>query len=107
MSHDQLGIDENVAAEDESGNDTVDEFDSLPAGKERSHEAKDDKNPQRAKKIRDPAGKVVLGLASKQRQRDEDAKRKNQCLNHDLVLVEGCDDADGIRLQEGEAGQEE
>jgi hypothetical protein len=107
MSHDQLGIDEDIAAEDKGGDDAVDEFDCLAAREERGHEAKDDKNPQRAEKIRHPARKVVLGLASKQRQGDEDAQRQNQCLNHNARLVEGCDDADRICLQEGEAGQEE
>jgi hypothetical protein len=51
MSHDQLSVDENVSAEDESGDDTVSEFDCAALGEEGGHEAEDDEDPECAEEV--------------------------------------------------------
>ena len=107
VSQNQLRVDQNVAAEDESRDHAVHELDGLASGEERSHEAEDDKHPERAEEIRHPAREVVLRLAGEQRQCDEDAEREDEGLDHDSRLVEGRDDADGVGFEDGEAGQEE
>lgn len=65
VAHDQLCVDENVAAENQRCDATVDEFDGATAGEEGCHEAEDDQHPERAEKVGDPRCKVVLGLAGK------------------------------------------
>ena len=103
--HHQLRIHEDIAAEDERRDDTIDELDRLAAGEEGRHEAEDDEHPQRAEKIRHPGRKVVLGLAREEREREEDPQREDQGLDDNPTIVEGGDDADAVGLEGGEAAQ--
>jgi hypothetical protein len=48
MSHNQLRINQDIAAEDQSRDHAVDELDSLAAREERGHESEDDEDPERA-----------------------------------------------------------
>lgn len=107
LAHDQLGVDENIAAEYQGGDAAVDELAGAAVGEEGGHEAEQDKPPQAAEQVRHPAGKVILGLAGEGGQEDEDAARKQHGVEHDRGLVEGYDDGDGIRLEQGEASEEE
>ena len=88
VAHDQLGVDQDIGAEQESADTAVDEFHGAIVGKEGGHEAKDDQDPEQAKHIRHPAGEVIFRLARKQRQSDKDAQRQDQRLQHDPRLVE-------------------
>lgn len=71
VSHDQLRVDENIAAEDQRRTCAVDEFHGRVVREERSHESEDDQDPQSAKKIGHPARKVVFALAGEEGEEDE------------------------------------
>lgn len=107
LTHDQLGVDEDVAAEDEGGKAAVDELAGAAVGEEGGHKAEQDESPQAAEQVGHPAGEVILGLAGEGGQEDEDAAREEHGVEHDGGLVEGHDDRNGIRLEEGEASEEE
>lgn len=102
VPHDKLGVHQDVAAEDESGDDAVAQLDLAIVREEHGHEAEDDEHPERAKQVWNPAREVVLGLASEERERDEDAKREDESFDNDLGIVEGSDYRDGVRLGRSE-----
>lgn len=106
MAHDQLGVDEDVAAENQGCDAAVDELDGAAAGEEGGHEAEDDQHPQRAEEVGHPGCEVVFCLAGEEGQGDEDAEGEQQGLHDDAGVVEGGDDADGVGFERGEAGQE-
>lgn len=105
VSHDELGVHQDIATEDEGRHHTIDQLHRAAMRKERSHEAEDDEHPQRAEKIGHPAREVVFGLASEEGQGDEDAEREDERLDHNSRFIEGCDDADGVGFEEGESAQ--
>lgn len=107
VAHDELGVDEDVAGEDERRDAAVHELQRAARGEEGGHEPEDDEEPQRAEQVGDPVREVVLGLAREQRQRDEDAQRDDQRLHDDPRVVERRDHADRVRLQRREPRQEE
>ncbi len=107
LAEDQLGVHEDVAAEDERGQPAVDELAGAAVGEEGGHEAEQDQPPQPAEEVGHPRGEVVLGLAGEGGQEDEDAGREDNGVEHDRGLVEGDDDRDGVGLEEGEAREEE
>lgn len=105
VPHDHLRIDEDITGENQRRNPAVDQLAGAAHGEEQPDEAEQEQHPQRAKQIRHPAGKVILGLARKQGQKDEDAEGEDQRLQDDARAVEGRDDADGVGLERGECGQ--
>lgn len=107
VSHDQLSVHEDVAAEDEGCDTAVNEFGRGVSWEKGGHEAEDDHQPQGAKQVWDPAREVVLGLACEHGQEDEDAQGHDEGLDDDAALVERRDDADAVRFQGGEAAQED
>lgn len=107
MAHDELSINQDVCAEDEGSRASVDELAGGAVGEEGGHEAKDDEAPERAEEVRHPRGEVILGLAGKGRQEDEDAGRQDDGVEDDGGLVEGDDDGDGVGFGEGEEREEE
>jgi hypothetical protein len=52
MSHHKLGVDEDVSAEDQSGDDAVAELDCAALGEEGGHEAEDDQDPEGTEEVR-------------------------------------------------------
>ena len=82
----------NIAREDQSGYHTIYQFHCLAAGEEGSHEAKYDENPESTEKVWLPCSEVILGLASKQCEEDEDTEGDDEGLDDDARLVERCDD---------------
>jgi hypothetical protein len=52
MSHHELGVDENVSAEDQSGDDAVAELDCAALGEESGHETEDDQDPEGTEEVR-------------------------------------------------------
>ena len=107
MAHDQLGVDEDVAAEDESRDDAVPQLDHLAVWKESGQEAKDDQHPQRAKEVGHPRREVVLALAGEECQGHEDAQGQDERFQHDPAFVEGCDDANAVCFQRRKSAQED
>lgn len=91
VAHDELGVDEDVGAEDEGGEAAVDELGGAAVGQESGHEAEEQQTPQRAEQVRHPRREVVPRLAREQRQEHEDASRQDHRVQHDLRLVEGHD----------------
>lgn len=88
MSHDQLRIDEDVAAKDEGGDTAVDEFGGGVSWEKGGHETEDDDQPQRTEQVWDPAREVVLGLAREQGQGDEYGHGDDERLEDDPAFVE-------------------
>ena len=107
MPHHKLRIHKNIAGEYQRSHNAVAQLDLGVVREEGSHEAKQDQHPQAAEEIRHPTREVVLGLAGKQRQSQEDAHGEYEGLEHDLALVEARDDGDGVGLQAGEASEED
>ncbi|KAI6760797.1 hypothetical protein HG530_009657 [Fusarium avenaceum] len=54
MTKDKLGVDQDVATENESGKATIDEFAGGTIREEHGHEAEDDKTPKGTEEIRHP-----------------------------------------------------
>lgn len=107
VSHDELCIDQDVTTENECTNNAVSQFNGAGVREEGCHEAEDDDNPKSTGKIRDPAGKVVLGLTGEKSECDKDTQRKDERLKHNLALEEGCDHTNRVRLHGGETSKEE
>lgn len=107
LAQDELGVDQDVAAEDERSQAAVDELAEAAGGQKHGHEAEEQQPPQGAEQVGHPAGEVVLGLAGEQGQEDEDAAGQDDGVEHDGGAVEGHDDADGVGLEQREPGQEE
>lgn len=72
VPHDQLGVHEDVAREDQRSHDTVDQLDGLSVWKESCHEAEDNQYPETSKEVRHPRRKVVFALAGERREEGED-----------------------------------
>jgi len=107
VSHDHLGVDQNVSTEDESTDDSVSQLKSAGVGEEGGHEAEDDHDPQSEEEVWLPAREIVLGLAREEGEGDEDSKCEDEGLEHDLAFVEGRDDADAVGLESCESTEEE
>lgn len=82
-AHDELGVDEDVAAEDKGGQAAVDELGGGAVGQEHGDEAEEDQAPEGAKQVRHPRGEVVLGLEGERGQEDEHASRQEDGVEHD------------------------
>lgn len=102
----ELGIDEDVAREDQSSHNAVSKLHAAGLGEESSHEAEQDQHPERTKQVRHPAGEVVLGLTGKERQGDEDAEREDERLQDDSRLVHAGNHRNAVGLKCGEGGEE-
>ena len=63
MPHDELGVHQDISAEDEGGDDTVDQLNGATVWEEGSHESENDQDPQRTKEVGHPAREVVFSLA--------------------------------------------
>lgn len=100
---DHLGVDENVAAEDERRKTAVDEFACAAVGEEGSHESEQNESPEAAEKVGHPASEVVLGLARESGQEDKDTRGEENGIENDGGLVEGNDDGDGVGFEQSEA----
>ena len=105
MSHDQLCVHKNVAGEDECSDATVHGLHGRRVREERSHEPKDDQDPQPAEEVRHPGCKVVLALTGKDGKEDKDTQRDDQRFNDDATLVERRNDTDAVRLKRGKPRQ--
>lgn len=103
----ELGVDEDVAREDEGGEPAVDQLGRAAVGEERGHEAEQDQAPQAAEQVRHPRREVVLRLAGEQREEHEDPARQDHGVQDDAGLVERHDDRDGVGLEQREAREEE
>jgi len=88
VSHDELGIHQNIPAKDKSRHSTIDQLNGAAARKKTGHEPEDNQHPQRAEEIGHPAREVVFGLAGEEGQGDEDAKREDECFDDDSRFVE-------------------
>ena len=106
VAHDQLGIDEDVAREDESCDNTITKLNLAVVWEESSHKAEQDHNPDGAEQVWGPVREVVLALAGNQAQGDEDAKREHKRGYDDAGFVERDDDGDGIGFQGGKSSKE-
>ena len=106
VSHDQLGVHQNISAEDQRTHNSIPELQSRSLREEHCHESKEDEHPERAKEVWHPASKVILGLAREQCQSQEDSEREYEGLHYDLAVVEGGYDADAVGFERGEASQE-
>lgn len=80
VSHDELSINQNVAAEDEGADNAVAQLDSACVGEEGCHESENNNDPESSCEIRNPAGKVIFGLAGEQREGDKDSESKDKRL---------------------------
>ena len=107
LAHDKLRVDEDVRAEDEGGETTVDKLGGGVVGEEHGHEAEHEQAPERAEEVGHPRGEVVLGLAGKGREEDEDGGGQDDSVEDDGGLVEADDDGDGVGFGEGEEREEE
>lgn len=107
MTHHQLRVNQNIATKDQSRNPPIRQLRRAIVREESSHEPEQDQCPQTPEQIWHPRRKVVLGLTRKNRQRDKDAQRQDQRLQHDLRVVERRDHRDRIRLERREAAEEE
>lgn len=107
LAHNELGVDEDVAGEDQGGEAAVDELAGAAVGEEGGHEAEEDEAPEGAEQVRHPGGEVVFGLAGEEGEEDEDAAGQDHGVEDDLGLVEGDDDGDGVGFEEREAREEE
>lgn len=107
VSHNKLSIHEDVTREDQGTQHTVDELGGATKRHEHGHESEKDHEPQRTEEVGHPAGKVVLGLAREERERDEDTQCQDKCLHDNSRFVERCHHTDGICFHQGEAGEEQ
>jgi hypothetical protein len=107
LAQHELRVNQDVAAEDERGNAAVDELARLAGWEEHVHEAEKHQAPERAEEVGHPAGEVVLGLAGKGGQEDEDATGEEDGVEDDGGAVVRDDDGDGVGFEEGEAREEE
>ena len=103
VPHDELGVHEDVAREDQGSHDTVDQLDGLSVWKESCHEAEDDQDPETAKEVGHPRRKVVFALAGERREEGKDGEGDDQGLYDDAALVKGRDNADAVCFQTSEA----
>lgn len=107
LPHDELRVHQDVRAENQCGEATVDQLSGGAIGKEHGHEAEQEQGPKGAEEIGHPGSEVVLGLAGEGREEDEDAGGENDGVENDGGLVEGYDDGDAVCLEQGEAGEEQ
>lgn len=107
LAENHLGVDEDVGREEQCRDAAVDELAGAAVREEHEHEAEEDEAPEGAKKVGRPRGEVVFGLAGKQGEEDKDAAREDDGVEDDGRVVQGDDDGDGVRLEQGEARQEE
>lgn len=98
MSDDQLGVHQNVPAEDQRRNDSISELDTFRLREESRHEPEKDQNPQCAEEVWHPGREIVFRLTREDGQEDEDSERKYERLQHDSGFVEGCDHRNRVRL---------
>lgn len=106
-AHDELGVDKDVAAEDEGGQGAVDELGGGAVGQEHGDEAEEYEAPEGAKEVRHPRGEVVLGLEGERGQEDKHASSQEDSVEHDRRVVKGHDHGDGVCLEQREAAEEE
>lgn len=107
VSHNKLSIHEDVAGEDQGAQHTVDELGGATKWHEHGHESEEDHEPQRAKEVGHPAGKVILGLAREERESDKDTQCQDKCLHNNSRFIERGHHTDGIRFHQGEAREEQ
>lgn len=107
LAQDELSIYKNVSREDESGEATIDQLAGAAIGQEGGHEAEEEQAPKSAEQVGHPRGEVVLGLAREQGEEHENAAGQDHSVQHDLGLVEGDNDGDGVGLEQSEAGEEQ
>lgn len=100
---DQLGVYENVAAEDERRKTAVDEFACAAVGEESSHESEQNESPESAEEVGHPASEVVLGLTRESGKEDKDTRGEENGIEDDGGLVEGDHDGNSVRFEESEA----
>lgn len=100
---DQLGVDENVATEDERRKSAVNEFACAAVGEECSHESEQNESPESAEKVGHPASEVVLGLARESGKEDKDTRGEENGVQNDGGLVKGDDDGDSVGFEQSEA----
>lgn len=106
VGHDHLSVHQDITREDQSGYHTVHQFHRLAPGEEGSHETEDYEDPESTEKVWLPCGEVVLGLASKQCEEDEDAEGNDEGLDNDARLVERSDNRNAVCLERREAREE-
>lgn len=107
VTHDHLGINQDIRTEQQSRNTTIDELTSGAVREEHGHEAEENQTPKGAEKVGHPGSEIVLGLAGESRKEDKNAGCEEDGVEHDGGLVEGDDDGDGVGFGEGEEGEEE
>lgn len=107
LPHDQLGIHEDIPAEDQRSQTSIDQLTRAAVWEEHGHEAEQHEAPQAAKEVGHPAGEVIFCLAGERCEEDEDAAGKQHGVEDDGGLIEGDDDGDGVGLEKSETGEEE
>ena len=73
LAQDHLGVDENIATEEKSTDAAIDELDGGAVREEHGHEAEEEDTPESTEEVGHPRGEVVLGLAGKEGEEDENA----------------------------------
>lgn len=106
-SEDELGIDEDIRAEQQCAHPRVRQLDPAVVWEEHGDEAKQDHEPECAVEIAVPATEVVFSLESKEREAGEHGAGDDDGLEHDPGIVETRDYRDGVCLDESEAGEED
>ena len=106
MPDDQLRIHKDVRRENKRPDSTIHQLNGAILREERSHETKQDKEPQTAEQVRHPVGEVVFRLAREERQRDEHAQRQDERLHDNARVIERGHHADGVGFHHREPGQE-
>lgn len=107
VAQDELGVDEDVPAEDQGGQAAVDQLAGAAVGEEHGHEAEQHQAPEGAEQVGHPAGEVISRLAGEGRQEDKDAGGEEDGVEDDRGVVYGDDDGDGVGFEEGETREEE
>ena len=100
--HHHLGVDENIGAEEQSRNASVDQLGSAAVGEEHGHEAEEDQGPETSEKVGHPRCEIVFCLAGEGCEEDENACSEDHGVEDDGCFVERYDDGDGIGFGEGE-----
>ena len=107
VAHNELGVHQNISAEDEGRHRSIDKLGSAIVGEESCHEPEKDEYPQAAEQVRHPIREVILCLASKESQSDKDASCQHESQKDNFRVVEGHNNGYRVGFQECEATQEE
>lgn len=88
VAHDQLGINENIPTEDQSGQPAVDQLAGATVGEEHGHEAEQQQAPESTEQVGHPAGEVIFCLAGERRQENKDTGGKENGVEDNRGVVD-------------------